>query len=276
MERLPTLRITSATRRGSSRPIVVETPRGTRILKLCGAAQGTGALVAEIIVAELAEALGLLVPPRVLVDLPAEIETADWDDELADLLAASVGVNLGFDYLADAKDFTAADVERVPPATRATIMWLDRLVMNHDRSARNPNILWWAGQPWLIDHGASLSFQYAWDRVTEDAPRQPRLAREAHLFEHIVTSGELHAADAALAPQVTRELLADAVALVPEEFLLPLQGVGAGERADEPSRLARQRAAYVAFLWKRLRAPRPFLDPRELPVTPTARRPHWL
>src|SRR4051794_32167078 len=106
METLRAERITMAGRRGSSRPIVADTRAGERIVKLRGAGQGTGALVAEVIVAELAEALGLLVPPRSLVILPEQIETADWDDELDDLLEASVGVNLGFDFLRGAADLT--------------------------------------------------------------------------------------------------------------------------------------------------------------------------
>jgi hypothetical protein len=69
-------RITAGGRRGSSRPLVVETRAGVRIVKLRGAAQGTAPLVAEIIVAELAEAIGLAVPPRSLIELPAGIETA--------------------------------------------------------------------------------------------------------------------------------------------------------------------------------------------------------
>ncbi|MCE9573429.1 MAG: hypothetical protein K8W52_09745, partial [Deltaproteobacteria bacterium] len=54
-----------AERRGSSGPIEVEADDGGRwLVKLRGAAQGPGALVAVFIVAELAEALGLRVPAR--------------------------------------------------------------------------------------------------------------------------------------------------------------------------------------------------------------------
>jgi hypothetical protein len=52
---------------------------------------------------------------------------------------------------------------------------------------------------------------------------------------------------------VTRELLVHALAIVPDEFLLPL--------AAPSTDATRLRAAYVAFLWKRLRAPRPFVNP---------------
>jgi HipA-like protein len=270
-------RISAAGRRGSSRPLIVETAAGARIVKLRGAAQGTAPLVAEIIVGELAEALGLAVPPRSVVDLPAEIETADWDDELAHLLAASVGLNLGFDYLAGAREFEPPDVNRVAPETRATILWLDRLVLNPDRTARNPNLLWWADQLWLIDHGAALGFQYDWRRVLEQSPREARLPPEAHLFEARVPPDDLRSADEELASRLTRRAIDAAVDVVPESFLLPLLDADSGERAEIASRATRRRAAYGAFLWKRVQQPRPFLDVRPLPSErPRPPRPPWL
>lgn len=267
MQPLRATRITSGIRRGSSRPVVVETPGGVHIVKLAGAAQGAGALAAEIIVAELAEAIALRVPSRVLVEVPAGIEVSDWDDELEDLLVASRGTNLGFEWLEGATDLADGDIERVDPALRAAVLWLDRLVMNPDRTARNPNMLWWAGDAWLMDHGAALGFQYDWARITDNAPRAPWFPREAHLFEAVVNADELRAADEALAPRLTSDVLRAAVALVPAEFL----------RDRDPSAdAATRRAAFVDFLGKRLAEPRPFLDVREPPAPPVRSRPSWL
>ncbi len=268
MNVLTAQRITSAGRRGSSRPLIVDTTDGPRLVKLRGAAQGTAPLVAEIIVGALADALGLAVPARSLVELPAEIETADWDDELDDLLEASVGLNLGFDFLQGAGEFAPADVERVARETRAQILWLDRLATNPDRTARNANLLWWRNQLWLIDHGAALGFHYAWSRASESMPREPGWMPEAHLFEASVSSDELRRVDAELAPKLTRDVLAASVAEIPDSFLDPLVERGSTER---------RRSAYTAFLWKRLRAPRAFLASRELPPDrPRGERPSWL
>ena len=55
-------RILKAERRGSSWPVLVESEAGLYFTKLRGAAQGWSALVAEIIVAEIAERLGLKAP----------------------------------------------------------------------------------------------------------------------------------------------------------------------------------------------------------------------
>jgi HipA-like protein len=277
MDVLSAERISAAGRRGSSRPLIVETDAGARIVKLRGAAQGTGPLVAEVIVGELAEALGLAVPPRSLVDLPAEIETADWDDELAQLLAASVGLNLGFDFLAGAREFGQPDVARVAPELRAGILWFDRLVLNPDRTARNPNLLWWADHLWLIDHGAALGFQYDWQRVLEQSPRDARLPAEAHLFESLVPPDDLRSADEELGSRLTRDVIDAAVAAVPESFLMPLVDAGSAEPRETTSRIARRRAAYGAFLWKRVQQPRPFLDARPLPAERShPPRPPWL
>jgi hypothetical protein len=253
-------RITAGGRRASSRPLVVETSQGLLLVKLRGAAQGTGPLVAEIVVAELAERLGIPVPPRSLIELPAKLETADWDDELEDLLTASVGLNLGFEFFVNARDATAADVARLDRTFRTVVLWLDRFVMNPDRTRRNPNLLCSPDRVWLIDHGASLRFQYSWDRVSEKSPRDAGLAREPHLFETSVP--QLTEVDNQLASRLSRHALEQAVAAVPDSFLLPmLDARGIAVTGLEES-LRRRRAAYVAFLWKRLKHPRPFLEPQ--------------
>ena len=38
--------------------------------------------------------------------------------------------------------------------------WFDALIANADRSWRNPNLLFWHGALYLIDHGAALTFQH--------------------------------------------------------------------------------------------------------------------
>src|SRR4051794_15586877 len=160
-------RVLSADRRGSSLPVLVDTDDGIRFTKLRGAAQGTGALVAEMIVASLAESLGLSTPARSLVRFERGIESDDRNDELRDLLDASAGINLGFTYLDDAHAFKPADIERVNRDDAAAIVWLDRFVMNPDRTDRNTNLLWWHNALWLIDYGAALGFQYEWSAVSE-------------------------------------------------------------------------------------------------------------
>ena len=240
--------------------MLVDTSAGKRFVKLRGAAQGTGALVAEMIVAELAEALNLPVLPRSLATLEPDTPVDDKNDELADLLAASVGLNLTFPMLEGAHDATAEDLLRLTPAERAAVLWLDRFVMNPDRTGTNPNILAHNGCLYLIDHGAALRFQYNWSAVSEATPRAIGATGEPHIFETIAKSPEWAEWEGAFAQKITRATLHKAVASVPASFLVPLlpNALQSAPPTLRDDALARRRAAYVAFLWKRLTPPRDF------------------
>jgi len=251
MRRVQARRVLSAFRQGSSWPVIVDTGAQRVFTKLHGTAHGTAPLVAEIVVGELADALGIATPARCLVEIAANIESDYPHEELLDLLARSRGLNLGFELLEGYRDLTAADARHLRPTQSAPIIWLDALVQNPDRTEQNPNLMIKAGRVSLIDNGAALTFQYDWAHVSEQAPRQPGNFVEKHLLR--VTLAELEACDAELAPRLTRELLEHALATVPDEFIVPLL-----TRGGDALRL---RAAYVAFLWERLRSPRPFVNP---------------
>jgi hypothetical protein len=236
-----------STFRGSSWPVLALADGQKLVVKLRGSAEGTLPLVAEVVVGALADALGLSTPERCLVDLPSDIATDDPHEELRDLLAKSVGLNLGFRYLEGFRDVTVADASRVSPQLAARIVWLDAFVQNPDRTAKNPNLMIKSGKLWLIDHGAALNFHHDWRAVTEQSPREAGSVVAEHLLQ--VPEGELLAADAALAPELSREALTRALAQVPDEWL----STRSAEAAE------RERAAYVAYLRKRLHAPRPFI-----------------
>ena len=87
-------------REGGSLPGIVEADDlGTYVCKFRGAGQGLKVLVAEVIVSELAQRLGLRTPRLVALELDAEIARYEADEEVQDLLTASVGLNLGVDFL---------------------------------------------------------------------------------------------------------------------------------------------------------------------------------
>jgi hypothetical protein len=236
-----------AIRRGSSLPVVAETPGGTFVVKLRGAGQGVHPLIAEVIVAELAETLGLPVPERARLELEPGTASEARHEEVLALLDASAGTNLGFRYLPEAKELGPHEAARLDESFIARVLWLDGLVMNPDRTRDNPNVLLWNGQPWLIDHGAALTFHHDFEGVTEESPREAT-DWTPHLFAtrtKLLTNG-----DAAFARRISREALARAAAAVPDEFL---HAAFPGENS------ARVREQYVAFLWKRLKPPRPFV-----------------
>lgn len=245
---LPILRVLRRERSGSSSPVVARTADGPWFVKLRGAAQGPAALVAEVIVAALADRLGLPVPDRRVLVLSPDSPSDDQNDELADLLARSVGDNLGFRLMDGARVARPEECAVAPLDFAARVRWLDWLVQNPDRGPANPNLLRQGEHWWLIDHGAALPFQHDWPSVTEQTPS--RVGRPLpHLFD-ARARGQLAAWDSLLTGLLSRQALTEVVAAVPDSFLAPLLPVPTGDALD------RRRAAYVAYLWKRLQGPR--------------------
>lgn len=260
MQQLLITRVLSGRSQGSSRPVVVSTSSGKYLVKLRGAAQGCGALVSEIIVAGLAEALQLPVLPRLIAILEPDTPTDDKNDELADLLMASIGGNLAFPMIDNARDAKPKDLAQLTQEEKAAILWLDRFVLNPDRTDQNPNVLCCGNSLYLIDHGAALRFQYNWTGVTEQTPCEIGLTYKPHIFESLSVLKEWEYWDDLFAQCITREILEKSVAAVPITFLLPLLPSTISDKSSElqEKRIMRRRAAYVAFLWKRLKFPRNF------------------
>jgi len=252
METYRALRVLHADPGGSSWPVLIDTDAGVFHTKLRAAAQAPSSLVAEVIVGALADRLGLSVPARVLIDIPSDVPVDDEHGELAQLLHRSVGWNLGFQHLSNVRSFLPIDVSRVDQELASKIVWLDGLVQNPDRTVKNPNLLWSHGELWLIDHGASLGFHHDWRRVTEESPRAQGWQVGGHVLQSRAT--RLQLVDTALASRLHRDALESALEAVPDDFLTE----------DGREAMRRRRAAYVAFLWKRLKGPRPFVPTTRL------------
>jgi HipA-like kinase len=210
------IRYVTPLREGGSLPAIVECDDGAlRVIKFRGAGQGPRALVAEVIAGLLGARLGLNVPELVAVELDPVLGKAEPDPDIRDLLVASAGQNLGMAYLAGAIGFDAAARERVPADLAAAVVCFDAYVTNVDRTARNPNLLWWHGDLWLIDHGAALYAHHADGFVARAA------SPFAPVRDHVLlpAASDLTAAGAALIAAVHDELLAEIVAAVPPAWL---------------------------------------------------------
>src|SRR3954463_1679213 len=81
-------------REGGSMPGLVEADDdGLYVVKFRGAGQGIKALIAEVVVGEVARALGLRVPEIVLIDVAPRLADAEPDPEIQELVHASGGLN---------------------------------------------------------------------------------------------------------------------------------------------------------------------------------------
>lgn len=147
LPRVQAVRYVTPLKEGGSLPGIVEADDdGTWVMKFHGAGQGPKVLVAEFVAGGLARALGIRVPELKIVELPEAIARFEADEEVQDLLTASVGTNLGMDLLPGA---FAYDGSAPPPgAEAAAILWLDAFTANIDRTPSNPNLLRWHGRTW--------------------------------------------------------------------------------------------------------------------------------
>src|SRR5438132_5809089 len=100
LETLHATRYVAPLREGGSLPALVEADDdGIYVLKFRGAGQGPKVLVAELIAGEIGRALGLPVPEIVFAHFADALARGEPDPEIQLLLKASVGLNLGLDYL---------------------------------------------------------------------------------------------------------------------------------------------------------------------------------
>ncbi len=242
-------------REGGSLPALVEADdMGMYVAKFTGAGQGVLALTAELIGCELARALGLLVPDVVFVEIDPALGRNEPDYEIRELLNKSTGTNLGIDYLPGSFMFDAAAKAIPDAATAAAVVWLDALITNVDRTASNPNLLWWHRKLYCIDHGAALYFHHNWTGA--DTVAQAALSPFAAIRQHVLLryASSIPEAGERLAPMLTSELLTQVLDAVPDAWLLPEPG------AETPGE---KRSAYLDYFSRRLASAHIFVEEAE-------------
>ncbi|MGD9561062.1 MAG: HipA family kinase [Pyrinomonadaceae bacterium] len=249
MRNVNVTRYVTPLREGGSLPAIVEADDdGMYVLKFRGAGQGPKALVAELIAGEIARACGLRVPEIVFAELDIELSRTEPDPEIQDLLKASAGLNLALDYLPGSITFDPV-VDEVGAGLASEIVWLDAFVTNVDRTARNPNMLMWHKELWLIDHGASLYFHHSW-RDWEEQSGRPFVQIKDHIL--LPRASSLAEADVKFRGLLGRDLFEDVVENIPDLWIEQ-----DGESPDE------KRAVYVEFLLNRFEASNTFVEEAE-------------
>lgn len=232
-------RYVTALREGGSLPAIAEADDGfLYVIKFRGAGQGVKALIAELIGGRIAAALNLKIPELVFANLDEAFGRTEPDEEIQHLLKASVGLNLALHYLSGAVTFDPV-VTKVDEELASTIVWLDSLLMNVDRTCRNTNMLMWHKELWLIDHGASLYFHHSQQSYAEKAT-----ASFPNIKDHVLLrqANRLQEADKLCREILTPTLIDSIVSLIPYEWL----GDNYFQSAEE------NRTAYADFLNTRI------------------------
>lgn len=234
------IRYVTPLREGGSMPAIAEADdEFYYVVKFRGAGQGERALIAELIGAEIARALGLRVPEIVFAILDEAFGRTEPDEEIQDLLKASVGLNLGFHYLQGAISFDPA-LNIIDPTVASQIVWLDCLLTNVDRTSRNTNMLIWHKELWLIDFGASLYFHHTW-RDWRDQAVKPFSMIKDHVL--LPQAAELEAVDISSKKILSEEFIRHIISLIPDKWL---ENESAFQSTDE------HREAYIEFLETRI------------------------
>lgn len=240
LRKVSVVRYIAPLREGGSMPAIAEADDGFKyVLKFRGAGQGKKALIAELIGGEIARQLNLKMPELVFADLDAAFGRTEPDEEIQDLLKASTGLNLALHYLSGSVTYDP-NVHTTDAATASRIVWLDCLLNNVDRTARNTNMLMWNRELWLIDHGASLYFHHSWTNWLQQS-ELPFIRVKDHVLLPLAT--ELEQADAFCTARLTQQLIIAITAQIPDEWL--------GEEEAFAS-IEEHRAAYTTFLTNRI------------------------
>lgn len=227
-------------REGGSLPAIAEADDDfLYVLKFRGAGQGVKALIAELIGGEIARLLGMKVPEIVFAELNEAFGRTEPDEEIQDLLKASVGNNLALHYLSGSITFDPA-VTKPDALLCSQIVWLDCLITNVDRTARNTNMLVWNRELWLIDHGASLYFHHSWSTWKEHAVK-PFVQVKDHVL--LAYASELAIVNKKFSAILTADKIHGIVSLIPDSWLVTDD---ADETPDE------RREVYAQYLLTRI------------------------
>ncbi|MBA6154373.1 HipA family kinase [Gelidibacter maritimus] len=230
----------SPLREGGSLPAIVKADDGFMyVLKFRGAGQGKKALIAEFIGGELARAIGLKVPEVVFMNLDDSFSKTEPDEEIQDLLKFSVGLNLGLHFLSGAITFDPL-VNKVDGVLASKLVLLDSIISNIDRTHKNPNLLIWNKELWVIDNGASFYFHHNWPTWENHLTRTFPLIKD-HVL--LTQATQLPAAAKSIELSLLPEKIVDIIASIPEDWLIH---EGETLTPDE------MRAAYILYLTTKL------------------------
>jgi hypothetical protein len=120
------------------------------------------------------------------------------------------------------------------------IVWLDALLMNMDRTARNTNMLMWRNELWLIDHGAALYFHHS-GNVWDDKAKQSFALIKNHVL--LKQAKQIEKVSGELTQLLNKEIISNIINQIPDVWL---------ESDLIYSSVVEQRLAYGNYLMNRI------------------------
>ncbi|MCW1735977.1 HipA family kinase [Anaerorudis cellulosivorans] len=222
-------------REGGSLPALVEADDGFKyVLKFRGAGHGVKMLISELMSGQIASRLGLQLPELVFAYLDDDFGKSEGDEEIQDLLKASEGLNLGMHFLSGALPYEPS--VKIDPLLASKIVWFDAFTTNVDRTVKNPNLLLWHRELWLIDNGDSFYFHHSWKDFEKHA-----LSPFSYSKDHVLLpqATMLDEADAFAHAVLSDDFFGEIVRLIPDDWL---HWKGTSASPDEI------REVYFAFL----------------------------
>jgi hypothetical protein len=161
MKPLTAKRLLKTIKGGSSLPGLVETEAGNYIVKWSGSGEGTLGSAVDWITTQLAQNFKIPTAPHALIQVEEDLIEQTKYDEVRDIIAWSVGINLGVQFISDAKPYTAQDAHLLESELKDLVFLFDVLLLNTDRTVENPNIILAEAKPYFLDFSATFEVRGA-------------------------------------------------------------------------------------------------------------------
>jgi hypothetical protein len=80
---------------------------------------------------------------------------------MRDIIAGSIGINLGVEFIPEAKSYTSQEAELIERNLKDLVFLFDVLVLNTDRTLENPNVVLTHTKPYFLDFSAAFEVRGA-------------------------------------------------------------------------------------------------------------------
>lgn len=153
------LKVLSANMTGNSCPIIIQHNRAHYFVKLSAGMSGRYSLINEWIGNRIGVELGIRTQKPIWIEIEEAFLEGDVNIEVKDLIAKSLGTNIGFEYLPQAVEVGIADLPLINKREIEEIFMLDLILINVDRTDQNLNLMRVDNEVLSVDYESALFIQ---------------------------------------------------------------------------------------------------------------------